>query len=1104
MRKAYLILAILVISMSMKAQMILEFDTNLSDGTTINFILDGTVDVSINWGDGNLEDFTSNGDKEHTYALDGIYTVSISGTLTQFRLSYENNDKLVKVTSFGNLGLISLSGAFTDAINLVEVPSEIPSTITNLTRLFYNAEKFNYDISSWDVSNVANMSEVFRGASAFNQDISSWNTSNVTTMFEMFRNATAFNQNIGSWDVSKVTNMSGLFMEASAFNQDIGNWNVSLVNIMRAMFSQATNFNQDISKWNVSNVTDMSWMFEGATKFNQFIGDWNTSKVSKIHCMFMNASAFNQDIENWDVNQIADLNAMFYGAISFNQDLSNWDISNATNLSQMFTNVKLSTAFYNNILASWSAKTLKNNISFSAGNSQYSPGDAADARQYIIDTYGWTIFDGGISNLPAVITHEISDVDFTSATANGEVTEDAGGPITVRGIVWNITPYPTTTNNIGISSNGSGIGAFSNNLNSLNPGIEYHVRAYATSGNGTAYGNSRQFIPQQELTISGSFTANSKEYDGNISASINTSSIALENIVTGHENVTISNVTISFEDKNVGSSKPISLSDVQLSGSDSLKYSVSYIGSPTTTADITTKVLTVSGAVASNKVYDGNTNAEITGAFLEGINSGDDIFFDELIGSFSNKNVGTNKTVSPAITIAGTDSENYTLSPPSELTADIIAKEITISNTSASHKVYDGTLDAQITGTTLVGTISGDDISVDNQFGSFEDKKVGTNKTVNAEVTITGNDVGNYNLSQPTKRLKANITAKELTVNGISASDKIYDRSINAQITGATLIGTISGDDISISDQYGSFEDKNVGTNKVVTPLINITGTDRLNYTLTQPTELMANITAKELTVSGASASDKVYDGTTNAQITGASLVGAISYDDINFDQLNGNFSDKNIGTNISVTPTLTIKGTDSENYTLTQPSGLAADITEKELTISGSFTVLDKENDGTTSATINNNELTLDGIIENDDVSLVNEVAEFSQTYTGENITVNITSAELDGTDKENYILSLTGAPYTTANILSATGIQDESLSNLKVYPNPFVDNISIEGNLNITKIVLTNLTGQRLLEKDFPIENNIKTQNLRSGIYLITIEIDGSKTQTFKIIKK
>ena len=45
----------------------------------------------------------------------------------------------------------------------------------------------------------------------FNQDISLWNVSNVTNMEGMFAICKSFNKNISSWDVSKVKNNGHMF-----------------------------------------------------------------------------------------------------------------------------------------------------------------------------------------------------------------------------------------------------------------------------------------------------------------------------------------------------------------------------------------------------------------------------------------------------------------------------------------------------------------------------------------------------------------------------------------------------------------------------------------------------------------------------------------------------------------------------------------------------------------------------------------------------------------------------------------------------------------------------------------------------------------------------
>jgi hypothetical protein len=89
----------------------------------------------------------------------------------------------------------------------------------------------------------------------------------------------------------------------------------------------------------------------------------------------------------------------------------------------------------------------------------------------------------------------------------------------------------------------------------------------------------------------------------------------------------------------------------------------------------------------------------------------------------------------------------------------------------------------------------------------------------------------------------------------------------------------------------------------------------------------------KPLTVTGATASNKVYDGLTTATITGGSLVGVICSDVVTLNQ-SGTFASPNVGTGIAVTSTSTITGAGAVNYTLTQPAGLTANITARPLTI--------------------------------------------------------------------------------------------------------------------------------------------------------------------------
>ena len=255
-----------------------------------------------------------------------------------------------------------------------------------------------------------------------------------------------------------------------------------------------------------------------------------------------------------------------------------------------------------------------------------------------------------------------------------------------------------------------------------------------------------------------------------------------------------------------------------------------------------------------------------------GLVAGDQVTLDTsgIMGTFDSPDIGTGKTVTiSGLTLSGADAGNYMLVQPTT-TADITLGPLTVTGITASNKVYDGTTDATLdtTGITLAGVVAGDDVTLDDSAvsGSFDTKDAGTGKTVTITgLTLTGADAGKYMLVLPTTT--ADITAATLTVTGITASDKVYDGTTDATLdtTGAMLAGVVTGDDVALdaSGATGTFDDKNVGTGKTVTVNgLSLTGADAGNYVLTPPTTT-ANITAATLTVTGITANNKGYDGTT-------------------------------------------------------------------------------------------------------------------------------------------------------------------------------------------------------------------------------------------------
>ena len=412
--------------------LVLQISIPMSNPTAYVFGLDlaGTVNVSIDWGDNSTSVATTAGVVSHTYATSGQYEIRVSGTLTGFGQSpYSDSlvgaEYLVGVSSFGDLGLTSLDYAFYGAVNLISVPSVLPSTVVSLEGTFMGADSFNHaNIGAWDTSNVTDMSFMFVNASSFNQSLNSWDTGKVTNMSFMFTNAGSFNQSLNSWDTTSVTDMSYMFYEAYLFNGDVSNWDTSNVTNMLGMFSStafnhslnswdtgnvtnmsfmfsnALSFNGDVSNWDTGKVTDMSFMFHRAFSFNQDISDWDTSSVTDMGSMFRDATSLNQSLSTWVTSSVTDMGSMFRGATSFNQSLSSWNVSLVTNMQNMLSNSGLSSANYAATLIGWSSRSVKPNVQFGASGKSvgdlYSAG--CDARELLEDSSSWIISDSSNCN----------------------------------------------------------------------------------------------------------------------------------------------------------------------------------------------------------------------------------------------------------------------------------------------------------------------------------------------------------------------------------------------------------------------------------------------------------------------------------------------------------------------------------------------------------------------------------------------------------------------------------------------------------------------------------------------------------------------------------
>jgi len=156
--------------------------------TAITLPLFGTVDAVIDWGAEGANAscqraVTSPGEVTCNYPVGdgaGPFMVRVSGTVTQFGngdTGYANADKIVRVTRFGDVGLTSLSGAFRGAEKLVEVASDLPETVTDISYMFKDAVLLDdTTVSNWGMRtrNVTNMTGTFENAVQFSKPLDGW------------------------------------------------------------------------------------------------------------------------------------------------------------------------------------------------------------------------------------------------------------------------------------------------------------------------------------------------------------------------------------------------------------------------------------------------------------------------------------------------------------------------------------------------------------------------------------------------------------------------------------------------------------------------------------------------------------------------------------------------------------------------------------------------------------------------------------------------------------------------------------------------------------------------------------------------------------------
>ena len=272
----------------------------------------------------------------------------------------------------------------------------------------------------------------------------------------------------------------------------------------------------------------------------------------------------------------------------------------------------------------------------------------------------------------------------------------------------------------------------------------------------------------------------------------------------------------------------------------------------TATVTVNRKTVMVSGITASDKVYDGTTNAKLnfSNAKFAGVLENDTLTVTAK-GVFEKADIGKQKVKISNFKLGGASAANYVLAESgnqTETTANITAKQITVTIT-PNGGTYGSVIAAAAN---LSGAVDGENVPVtltytgNNYSSATVPVNAGSYKVTasiaNSNYTLTGNTTAAFV-----------IAPKAVTVSGITAKDKVYDGTTDATLdcSNAKFDGILKNDKLTVAAK-GMFEKAVAGKQNVAISGLTLGGASAANYVLAESgnqTETTANITAKQITV---------------------------------------------------------------------------------------------------------------------------------------------------------------------------------------------------------------------------------------------------------------
>ena len=232
--------------------------------------------------------------------------------------------------------------------------------------------------------------------------------------------------------------------------------------------------------------------------------------------------------------------------------------------------------------------------------------------------------------LPELSTSSITDITSTSAVGGGNITSDGNVEITSKGVCWSLEANPTT--NDSKTDEGTGAGQFVSNINGLNAGTTYHVRAYATNSVGTAYGSDLSFTTLGEApecitqtpinitssgatlngTVNANYLATTVTFEYGISAAYGQTVTSSQSPVSGNG---ITNVSADISGLNPGTTyhfRVIAVNSAGTANGNDLTFTTAVVPPTLTTTPVSNRTST-SVTTGGNITSDGGSSITAKG-----------------------------------------------------------------------------------------------------------------------------------------------------------------------------------------------------------------------------------------------------------------------------------------------------------------------------------------------------------------------------------------------------------------------------------------------------------------------------------------------------------